>query len=192
MLASGSVTRRVLMEAAGLSFTVKPVAVDEAAIKEAMAADGADATETALTLADAKAMRVRDPDVLVIGCDQLLVCDGAWFDKPPDRAAARAQLVQLRGRPHELVTAVTCWRGGRSVWHHVARPVLAMRAFSDTFLDTYMEAEGEAILSSVGSYRMEGLGMQLFDRVEGEHAAILGLPMLPLLGFLRQHGIIPS
>jgi septum formation protein len=192
VLASGSATRRVLMEAAGLGVTVKPVAVDEAAIKHAMAADGADAAETALTLADAKAMRVRDPGVLVIGADQLLVCDDVWFDKPPDIPSARAQLTRLRGRPHELVTAVVCWRDGRAIWHHVARPKLVMRPFSDAFLDSYLAAEGEALLSSVGAYRMEGLGMQLFDQVDGEHAAILGLPMLALLGFLRQHGAIPS
>ena len=192
VLASGSAARRALMDAAGLVFTARAVAVDEAAIKDAMRQAGADAVETALALADAKARRVRDSSALVIGADQLLVCDGEWFDKPVDMAAARAQLLRLRRRSHDLVTAVTCWRDGQAIWHHVARPQLAMRPFSDTFLTAYLNAEGDAVLSSVGAYRLEGLGMQLFDRVEGEHAAVLGLPMLPLLGFLRQHGVILS
>jgi septum formation protein len=192
VLASGSATRRALMEAAGVRFTVKPMAVDEAAIKAALRVEGADPADAALALADAKARRVRDPEALVIGSDQLLVCGGEWFDKPPDLASARDQLWRLRGRSHVLMTAVTCWRGGRAIWNHVARPRLVMRAFSEVFLDAYLAAEGEAVLSSVGAYRLEGRGMQLFDAAEGEHAAVLGLPMLPLLGFLRQHGVILS
>ncbi len=190
VLASGSAARRALLQAAGVAFVVRPAAVDEAAIKAALRADGADAAETAMALADAKAARVRDPAALVIGADQLLACDGEWFDKPPDLAAARIQLLRLRGRRHELATAVTCWHGGQPVWHHLARPALAMRAFSDGFLDAYLAAEGEALLSSVGGYRLEGPGAQLFDAVEGDHAAVLGLPLLPLLGFLRQHGVL--
>jgi septum formation protein len=192
VLASGSATRSALMQAAGLHFTAKAVAVDEAAIKAALRSEGIDPAEAALVLADAKARRVRDPDVLVIGSDQLLVCEGEWFDKPPDLASARGQLWRLRGRSHTLMTAVTCWRGGRAIWHHVARPRLVMRAFSEAFMDAYLAAEGESLLSSVGAYRLEGCGMQLFEAVEGEHAAVLGLPMLPLLGFLRQHGVIIS
>ncbi len=190
VLASGSATRRALMQAAGLRFTVRPAAVDEAAIKQALWAEEAPPDDTALALATAKARRVRQPGAIVIGADQLLVCEGAWFDKPPDLAAARAQLAALRGRRHTLVTAVTCWRDGGFLWQHVAQPVLTMRGFSDAFLDAYLAAEGEACLTSVGAYRLEGLGMQLFDEVEGEHAAILGLPMLALLGFLRQHGVL--
>ncbi len=190
VLASGSATRRALMRDAGLRFTATAVALDEAAIKAALRAKGADPAEVSLALADAKAMRVPDSEALVIGSDQLLVCDGGWFDKPADLADARAQLWQLRGRTHALLTAVTCWRGGQVIWHHVARAHLVMRAFSEPFLDAYLAAEGEAVLSSVGAYRLEGRGMQLFDAVEGEHAAVLGLPMLPLLGFLRRYGVI--
>ncbi len=186
VLASGSAIRRTLLEAAGLAFTVRPVAVDEAAMKAALA--GEEPGDVALALADLKARRVRQPGALVIGADQLLVCDGEWFDKPPDLAAARAQLVALRGRSHELVTAVTCWRDGAMLWRHVARPRLTMRAFSDAFLDWYLRVEGEAVLACVGAYRLEGPGVQLFDAVEGEYAAVLGLPLLPLLGFLRQNG----
>ena len=113
-----------------------------------------------------------------------------WFDKPPDLAAARAQLLALRGRSHRLVTATVAWRGGARIWQNVTQPRLAMRDFSDAFLDAYLASEGEALLGSVGAYRLEALGLHLFSRVEGEHSAILGLPMLPLLGFLRQHGVV--
>ncbi len=191
VLASGSAARRGLMEAAGLRFTAQATAVDEAAIKAAMMAQRADPADVALQLADAKARQIDDPDALVIGADQLLLCEGIWFDKPPDRAAARAQLLRLRGRRHELLTAVTCWRAGARLWQHLERSSLAMRPFSDAFLDAYLRSEGDAVLGSVGAYRLEGLGIHLFDAVDGDHAAILGLPMLKLLSFLRRIGVMP-
>ena len=124
---------------------------------------------------------------LVIGADQILVCDGAWFDKPEDQATARAQLSALRGKSHTLATCVVCHHGGARVWHHLAEPRLVMRRFSDVFLDAYLAAEGEAVTSTVGAYRLEGRGVHLFERVDGDHTAILGLPLPPLLGFLRQY-----
>jgi septum formation protein len=192
VLASSSATRRGLMEAAGLRFAYETPAVDEALIKEAAQAEGASPQDAALLLADAKAMRVarRRPEALVIGADQLLVCEGLWFDKPADVEAARGYLLALRGRTHELVTAVVCWRHGARIWQHVAQPRLAVRAFSEVFLDAYLAEEGERVTSSVGAYRLEGMGMHLFSRIEGDHASILGLPMLPLLGFLRDHGVL--
>ncbi len=192
VLASASSARRTLLEAAGLVFTTAPAAIDEAAIRDAARAEGAEATEAALRLAELKAERVgrRRPDALVIAADQILVCDGTWYDKPADLAAARAQLAALRGQPHHLATAVLCWGGGARLWHHIAAPRLTMRSFSPAFLDAYVTAEGERMLTSVGAYRLEGLGVHLFDRIEGEHSAILGLPLLPLLGFLRQHGVL--
>ncbi|WP_338148244.1 Maf family protein [Neoroseomonas eburnea] len=192
ILASASSARRSVLEGAGLRFEARPAAVDESAIKEAAQAEGIPPAEAALMLADAKAERIgrRDPEALVIGCDQLLVCEGAWFDKPADVAAARSHLRALRGRPHDLVTAVVCHRHGGRVWQHVAVPRLTMRVFSETFLDAYLAAEAEHVTQSVGAYRLEGPGVQLFDRVQGEHSAILGLPLLPLLGFLRQHGAL--
>lgn len=192
VLASASAARRALLDAAGLRFEALPAAVDEAAIKEAAQAEGIPPAEAALMLADAKAERIarRDPDALVIGCDQLLVCEGRWYDKPPDRAAARDHLLALRGRTHELVTALVCHRHGGRVWQHLARPRLTMRDFSDAFLDAYLAAEGERLLGSVGAYRLEGPGIHLFARIQGDHAAILGLPLLELLGFLRQHGVL--
>jgi septum formation protein len=192
ILASASMARRVVLDGAGLRYAALAAAVDEAAIKEAAQAEGIGPVDTALILADAKAERIarRHPEALVIGCDQLLVCEGAWFDKPADVAAARLHLERLRGRRHELVTAIVCHRHGARAWQHVATPRLTMRAFSDSFLDAYLAAEGEALTQSVGAYRLEGPGVQLFNRIEGEHAAILGLPLLPLLDFLRQHGVL--
>lgn len=192
ILASASATRRAVLEAAGIRFTAEAAAVDEAAIKESARAEKLPPGEAAILLADAKAHRIarRAPEALVIGADQLLVCEGRWFDKPADMAAAREQLLALRGRPHELVTAVVCWRHGERAWHHLARPRLVMREFSDEFLDAYLAAEGERILSSVGAYRLEGMGVHLFRSVQGDHSAILGLPLLPLLDFLRGHGVL--
>lgn len=192
VLASASAARRAVLEAAALRFEALPSAVDEAAIKQAAQAEGIAAADAAIMLAEAKAERIarRDPEALVIGCDQLLICEGRWFDKPPDSAAARVQLQALRGRRHELVTAVVCHRQGARIWQHVATPRLVMRDFSDAFLDAYLEEEGERVTGSVGAYRLEGPGVHLFASVQGEHAAILGIPLLPLLGFLRQHGVL--
>ena len=190
VLASQSTARAALLEAAGLRFEARPARVDEAAVKQACRAERADAAETALTLAALKAQRVRDPEALVIGADQILTCGDAWFDKPDGTDGARAQLRALRGQLHRLHTAVVCLRGGQEVWRHVSEPRLRMRGFSDAFLEGYLAAEGDAVLSCVGAYRLEGRGVHLFDEVEGEHAAILGLPLLPLLGFLRQHGVL--
>jgi septum formation protein len=192
ILASASSARRAVLEGAGLRFEIRVAGVDEAAIKEAALAEGIPPEDAALMLADAKAARVatQAPDALVIGADQLLICEGAWFDKPPDMAAARGHLQRLRARQHELVTALVCHRGGQRIWQHVEKPRLTMRNFSDAFLEAYLAAEGEALLSSVGAYRLEGHGAQLFERIEGDQPAILGMPLLPLLGFLRQHGVL--
>jgi septum formation protein len=192
ILASASQSRRNLLEAAGLRFEVRPAHVDEAEIKVAARAEGMSAADTALALADLKAGRVsgRTPQALVIGADQILVCDGAWFDKPADRDAARYQLLALRGKAHVLATAVVCHHGDRRIWHHLVEPRLVMREFSENFLDAYLAVEGEAVTSTVGAYRLEGRGVHLFEQIDGDHAAILGLPLVPLLGFLRQHGAL--
>ena len=199
VLASSSATRRALLTRAGLAFEALPAAVDEAALKEACQAATIPAEDAAIILAEAKAERIarRVPDALVIGGDQLLVCkmeDGTerWFDKPADMAAARAQLQALRGKTHRLVTATVAWRNGARIWQDVTTPRMTMRNFSDAFLDTYLAAEGEVLLGSVGAYRLEAMGVHLFSRVEGEHSAILGLPLIPLLGFLRGHGVVQS
>ncbi|MFM2147897.1 MAG: hypothetical protein RLZZ187_203 [Pseudomonadota bacterium] len=199
VLASSSATRRSLLTRAGLAFEALPALVDEAALKEACQAEKIPAEDAAIILAEAKAERIarRVPDALVIGGDQLLVCkmeDGTerWFDKPADMDSARTQLLALRGKTHRLVTATVAWRGGERIWQDVTTPRLTMRNFSEAFLDAYLAAEGEVLLSSVGAYRLEAMGVHLFSRVEGEHSAILGLPLIPLLGFLRQHRVVES
>lgn len=194
LLASGSAARRALLEASGLCFEVLPAQVDEAALKQGARAAGLDAEAAALLLAQAKAQHVahRDPAALVIGCDQLLVCDGRWFDKPADLTEARAHLRALRGRTHTLVTAVVCRRGEQRPWQAVSLPRLTMRAFSDAFLETYLSLEAAHVTTTVGAYRLEGPGVHLFATIEGEHAAILGLPLLGLLSFLRQYGMLTA
>jgi septum formation protein len=192
ILASGSRYRLALLGQAGVVAEAVAPLIDEAEVKAGARAGGMAAEDAAVLLASLKAERVarRHPDALVIGADQLLVCDGRWFDKPPDLEAARAQLRALRGRTHVLATAVVCQRGGQRLWQHVARPRMTMRDFSDAFLEQYVALEGEVLTTTVGAYRVEGPGVQLFDGIEGEHAAIIGLPLLPLLGFLRQHGAL--
>jgi len=192
ILASDSLSRRALLEGAGLEFEAMPAAVDEAAIKESARAEGHSAADTAILLADAKAARIarRYPEAIIIGADQMLVCEGEWFDKPEDLAAARRHLKRLRNRAHELITAVVVWRNGQRAWHHLATPRLAMRDFSDAFLDDYLAREGAYLTQCVGAYRLEGMGIQLMRDISGEHTAILGLPLLPLLAYLRDSGVI--
>ncbi len=192
ILASASGARRALLAGAGLTFAAEPANIGEDQIKRGAQADGVEVVDAALLLAEMKARRVgrRQPDALVVGADQILVCDGQWFDKPDGPVAADQQLRALRGKTHMLVTAVVCHRDGSPIWQHVARPKLTMRQFSEAFLEAYLAAEGSHVTESVGAYRLEGPGVHLFDRIEGEHAAILGLPLLPLLGFLRQHGVL--
>jgi septum formation protein len=187
VLASASPARANLLENAGVKVTRVPAAIDEAEVKEAFRREGADAATCAVALATAKAERVsrRHRGAFVVGADQMLVCGDVWFDKPPDLDHARAQLIALRGRTHELVTAVVVFRDGADLWHHVARAHLTMRQFSDAFLDAYLAAAGESVLGSVGAYQLERLGAHLFTRIEGDYFTILGLPLLPLLDFLR-------
>jgi septum formation protein len=192
ILASASASRRGLLAGAGLWFDVEPAAIDEAAVKQTARAEGLTASDAAIILADMKAKRVstRHKDALVIGADQILVCDGTWFDKPADPAEAETHLRALRGRTHTLATAAVCHLGGQAVWRHEAQPRLTMREFSDAFLATYLAAEGDAVTTTVGAYRLEGPGVHLFSRIEGAHDAILGLPLLPLLQFLRDRGVL--
>jgi len=190
VLASESPSRAALLTAAGIKFEVRPALIDEGAVKQAMWAEHATAADTAFMLAGLKAYRVRATSALVLAADQLLVCDGVWFDKPPTLDAAREQLQTLRGKMHELVTAVVVFQDGVEIWRNLAIPRLRMRNFSDAFLEDYLAGEGAALLTAVGAYRLEARGINLFDQIEGEHSAILGLPLLPLLGFLRAQGML--
>ncbi len=192
ILASASQSRARILESAGLEFETVPAAVDESEIKDAMRADGAPSESVAETLSEMKAVRIskRRLDAFVIGADQMLDCDGEWFDKPDSPSSARRQLQDLRGRPHELVTSACVAEQGRRIWHQTTRAKLWMRDFSDRFLDRYLDAIGDDAYLSVGVYQLEGRGAQLFDRIEGDYFTILGLPLLPLLTFLRSHGFI--
>ena len=194
VLASASPTRARLLEAAGVKLTIEPADLDEAALKTSFKAAGRDAGDCALALAEAKAQRIasRMPGAMVLGADQLLVCDGAWFDKPADRAAARLQLQALRGKRHVLPTAAVLIRNGAAIWQALEEPALTMRPFSDAFLDDYLAAAGDAALGSVGGYQLEGRGAQLMSAIEGDHFAILGLPLLPLLEVLRDNGVLAA
>ncbi|MDR3536646.1 MAG: Maf family protein [Acetobacteraceae bacterium] len=194
VLASASASRRALLTAAGLHFGVCPADIDEAAVKRTAQSEGWTPQTAALRLAGLKAETIGrvQPDALIIGSDQILVCDERWFDKPGTKPGLRTQLEQLAGRQHCLVTAVVCSVGDEVVWEHVEQPLLTMRALSQAFLDAYVEQEGDAVAGCVGGYRLEGPGIQLFEAVIGDHSAILGLPLLPLLGFLRRHGVLAA
>jgi septum formation protein len=180
------------LRAAGIVFEVEPSNLDESAIKAEMAETGADATELASALAVAKAELVssRRPGVAVIGTDQVLEYNGQCFDKPGNREEAKRHLRMLGGRTHRLVSGVCVIREGDVLWSHAETARLTMRPFSDEFLAAYLDAAGPEAWESVGGYRLEGLGAQLFERIDGDHFTIQGLPLLPLLRFLRRKGMI--
>lgn len=190
VLASASKTRATLLEHAAIKVTRDPPRIDEAEIKAFNRRKGAEAGVCAMALAEAKALTVaaRHPKALVIGADQILNCNGTWLDKPHGRADAKAQLTMLRGQSHELATAVCVARDANVIWHDLQRPRLTMRQFSDAFLDSYLEGLSKDDMGAVGAYRLEGAGIQLFERIEGDYFAILGLPLMGLLEFLRGQG----
>jgi septum formation protein len=192
ILASASPARAGMLAAAGVPVEQRPAAVDEAEAKEALRADGVAPGDAALAVAELKARRIagQAPATLVLGADQILTCEGRWFDKPRDVAEARAQLAALAGRRHELWTAAIVLRDDARLWHEIAQARLWLRPCSETFLDAYLEAVGDLALGSVGAYQIEGLGAQLFARVEGDRFAILGLPLIGLLECLRVQGVL--
>ncbi len=193
ILASGSAIRAQILTEAGLTYEVISKPVDEAAIKESMLAEGSRLRDIADALAEAKALRVsRTEPGFVIGADQIMVMDETLFDKPPTIKAARERLKEMRGKTHKLMGAVVVCENGQAVWRHLSVTKLTVRDFSDSFLDKYIEMEGESLTRSVGAYRFEGPGAHLFSNVEGDFFSILGLPLLPLLDYLRTRGVVPS
>jgi septum formation protein len=192
ILASASLTRARLLVSAGIAVRIEPADIDEEAVKSAFRAEHRGPVDCALALAQMKALVVsrRNRRAVVIGADQILVCGGTWFDKPTNPGAARAQLKTLCGCTHQLATAACVVQNEAPIWRTVSLPELTMRIFSEAFLDEYMEAEGASVLGSVGAYRLEGRGVQLFTHIEGDHFAVLGLPLLELLGFLRDRGLV--
>ncbi len=192
ILASGSEARARLLRDVGIKFSVAPAGVDEAMVKESLQGEGASASDAAAALAELKANRgsQRDPTALVIGADQILECDGVWYDKPENRQTAKNQLRDLAGKTHRLWTTAAVAKGGSMIWHHNVCASLTMRMFSPEFLDAYVERLGDNILKTVGGYELEGEGLQLFEKVEGDYFGILGLPMLELISFLREHQVI--
>lgn len=192
VLASKSAARRAMLEGAGVPFSVEVAGVDEDAVKAAH--DPADALGLAVELARVKALAVsrRDPEAWVLGADQTLAFDGGLVSKAGSLDEARTRLTAMRGRPHQLHSGAALARNGQVVWAGADTATLHVRAFSDAFLDAYLAAEGEALLACVGSYRLEGLGAQLFERIEGDYFTVLGLPLWPVLAELRRAGVLAS
>lgn len=194
VLASQSASRARVLRAAGVPFEALPANIDEDAIKDRMLAAKASAEEIALALAAHKACAVSAtrPDNTVIGGDQILWIDGELISKVSSVDSARVLLRRLRGKRHALVGGLVLARAGKQVWQHTSRAELTMRAFSDEFLEDYLDREGEAALASVGCYRLEGMGTQLFDRIDGDYFSILGLALVPLLAALRTEGVLAT
>lgn len=192
ILASASGARARLLREAGVRFGVRPADLDEALVKKQLVEKGVTSDGMAPALAEQKALNVSEasPHALVLGCDQVLVCENRIFDKPRDVTEAHETLQFLRGKAHQLITACVLAQTNEVVWRHQERATLWMRDFSDAFLESYLKAEGMAVMSAVGCYQLEGRGAQLFDRMEGNFFSILGLPLIPLLGALRKYGIV--
>jgi septum formation protein len=196
ILASASSTRRMMLERAGIRFDMIPAQIDERTLQAELSAGGEilEPPDLAKRLAEAKALDVsaRHPGAFVIGSDQVLDLNGTLLNKPGDLDGARSSLISLRGQTHRLHSGVAMAMDGALFWHCVDTARLTMRAFTDEFLDAYLAAEGRDILGSVGAYRLEGLGLQLFERVEGDYFTVLGMPLLLVLNALRDHAAISS
>lgn len=194
ILASASAARRRMLEAAGIEVHAEAARVDEEEIKLSGKAACMKAPEVAEALADLKASKLARKYMgpYVLGADQMLECDGQWFDKPASLEAAAAQMRLLSGRTHTLYSAAVVFHNGARVWHHIDHATLTMRSLTEAFIAAYLSAAGEAVMACAGGYQVEGLGAQLFSRIRGDHFTIQGLPLLPLLDFLRQRRLIPA
>ena len=195
VLASASPARARLLARAGVPAAIQAAVLDEGAIKRRLLAERRDFEAIVLALAEAKATVVAAEigrEAFVIGCDQALIHEGTWFDKARDRDAAAAVLGRLQGRRHDLISAVVVAKDGQPTFRHVARATLGMRPLTARDIDAYLTRAGPGVLGAVGCYHLEGIGVRLFDTVEGDFFTILGLPLLPLLRYLREEGVIDA
>ena len=190
VLASRSLVRRMLLEAAGVPIEICPADIDERGVEAGAPLQAPVAIAALLAREKAALIAERNRGRLVLGADQTLSLDGRRFTKPADRAAARAQLRALSGRTHELYSAIAFVQDGAVLFEHVGVARLTMRAVSDRFLDDYLDAVGDAATASVGAYQLEGFGIQLFERLDGDYFTVLGLPLLTALDFLRRQGCL--
>ena len=191
ILASKSAARRAVLTGAGVPFEVAVAGVDEDAVKTAMLAQGATPRDVADALAEIKAVKISaGRPGFVIGSDQTLEFEGQLYDKAETLEAAAERLKTMRGKPHKLHSAVVVAKDGAPIWREIVSATLTMRDFSDDFLEAYLALEGEEMLGSVGCYRLEGPGAQLFSKIEGDYFAILGLPLMGLLDLFRRHGVL--
>ncbi len=190
ILASGSVIRADMLQNAGINLEIKPARVDESAIKIALLAEGAQPRDIADALAEAKARRIaqKNPGRLVLGADQILDFKGKVFDKPETLVQARNQLISLRNQRHNLYSAAVLFENNTPIWRYIGRVTLTMRDFSDGFLEKYIAQNGDNLFTTVGGYKIEQAGAQLFSAINGDYFSILGLPLLELLAILRQKG----
>jgi septum formation protein len=199
VLASASAIRAKILHDAGLGYRCYPVAIDEDSVRASASAEAVPIGDIAIMLAEMKAAAAvqrlaleTDPSpAYILGCDQILACDEVIYSKPRDQTMAKAQLMALSGKTHQLFSAAVLYRQGARIWHHLAIANITMRLLDESFIDAYLNRLGAAAFSSPASYQIETIGAQLLSRIDGCHFAILGLPLLELLGILREHGLKP-
>ena len=194
LLASASPIRLQLLRNAGLEVTAQPARIDEDAIRQALQADAASLRDIADALAEMKARKLaeKNPEALVLGCDQILAFKGRVYGKPETPDEARGQLSEFRGQTHQLISALVLYDAGKPIWRHMSEAKLTMRPLSDSYLDDYISRNWQSLRESVGGYKLEEEGIRLFFTIEGDYFSILGLPILPLLGYLGTRGFIPT